>query len=375
MDPKREREAVGKVDLADAKKRAEAGFIACCAGCILGKPLEINPTMELLQGAFEKIGEWPMRDYVSTRVLDHLPRRHPDWPETCRENIRWVAPDDDLNYTVLGMMMLEKFGLNFRREDFRQVWGENIPPFLSWGPERTMVIKNAMDTWGPGDHNIDLWVEVLNPEDEKCGAQIRPDAYGYACPGRPMLAAELAWRDASWTHRRTGIYATMFQAAVLALAHVEKDRLKIFEKALQYVPQRSRFCMLMKDALADVAAATDWLDGYRRLHRKLKAYGHCLIYFETATMMNTLRFASDVGDGICKQVMQGNDTDSYGARAGSMLGVYFGPGHLEERWIKQFNDRLHTTLASFHEQRLSEVARRMGELPGLVERALAGEKR
>jgi hypothetical protein len=48
-------------------------------------------------------------------------------------------------------------------------------------------------------------VAVLNPKDEYCGALIRADAYGYACPGRPALAAELAWRDASLTHRRTGI--------------------------------------------------------------------------------------------------------------------------------------------------------------------------
>jgi hypothetical protein len=45
-----------------------------------------------------------------------------------------------------------------------------------------------------------------NPWDEACGAAIRVDAYGYACPGMPALAAELAWRDSSFTHRRTGIY-------------------------------------------------------------------------------------------------------------------------------------------------------------------------
>ena len=47
-------------------------------------------------------------------------------------------------------------------------------------------------------------------------------------------------------------------------------------------------------------------------------------------LINTLRFAQDVGDGICKQVSQGNDTDSYGATAGSILGAYFGPEGLEE---------------------------------------------
>ena len=81
----------------------------------------------------------------------------------------------------------------------------------------------------------------MNPGDELCGAAIRADAYGYALPGNPELASELAARDASFTHNRTGIYGTMFIAAAIATAQVTDDRVEVIKTALQYIPQKSRF--------------------------------------------------------------------------------------------------------------------------------------
>jgi len=43
--------------------------------------------------------------------------------------------------------------------------------------------------------------------------------------------------------------------------------------------------------------------------------------------------------------------------------MFFGPGHLEERCLAPLNDTIYTTLAGFHEQSLSRLARRMSELP------------
>jgi ADP-ribosylglycohydrolase len=63
---------------------------------------------------------------------------------------------------------------------------------------------------------------------------------------------------------------------------------------------------------------------------------------------------------------QGNDTDSYGATAGSILGAYFGPEGLEDRWLAPFNDDIHTALARFYERSLSKLAKQMGELPKWV---------
>jgi ADP-ribosylglycohydrolase len=364
-EPDRPTGVVGTVDLEESAQRVEAAFLGSVCGCILGKPLEIRPTLDEIRAALESIDEWPLDDYISERIAGALPRLlHRSWPETVRERIAYVAPDDDINYTILGMLILEEHGIGFTQKDVRDAWLRHLPIGTTFGPERTLLLKAGLNTLPGGDPGqMAEWATVLNPYDEKCGALIRADAYGYACPGRPALAAELAWRDASWTHRRTGIYGAMFIAAVIALAQVMDDRLGIFETALQFVPQRSRFYAIVADSLHEVRQATDWLDGYRRIHGKYGQYGHCLVYQEVGTLINTLRFARDVGDGISVQVSQGNDTDSFGATAGSILGAYFGPGYLEERWLAPFNDDIHTALAWFYERSLSKLAKRMGKLP------------
>ncbi len=60
---------------------------------------------------------------------------------------------------------------------------------------------------------------------------------------------------------------------------------------------------------------------------------------------------------------QGNDTDSFGATAGSILGAYFGPEAFDARWLAPFGDDLHTGMAWFFERSLTRVAKRMAALP------------
>ena len=61
--------------------------------------------------------------------------------------------------------------------------------------------------------------------------------------------------------------------------------------------------------------------------------------------------------------MQGNDTDSFGATAGSILGAFF--GEIDERWYAPFNDDVHTALAMFHERVAAKRSpTRMAALPG-----------
>ena len=364
-DPSRPRGVWRQISPEEAAPRIETAFLSSVCGCVLGKPLEIHTDMARIRDAAQKTGEWPLRDYVSEALLDAIGDRHRSWAQTVRGNIAFVAPDDDLNYSILGMLLLEEKGARFSKSDVRNLWMRHLPVDTTFGPERTMMLRGVQSFVGESgaDHDPEHWAASWNPGDERCGAQIRADAYGYACVGNPEMAATLAFRDASFSHRRTGIYAAMWTAAAIAVAPFVHNPLRIFEIANQFVPRKSRFFEAVSFALEEVRASSTWEDGHERLRARYGHFGHCRVLFESGTLINTLRHARSIGDGFCLQVMQGNDTDSYGATSGSILGMFFGPGHLEDRWLALFNDDIHTALAWFYERSLSNLARRMSQLP------------
>jgi ADP-ribosylglycohydrolase len=65
---------------------------------------------------------------------------------------------------------------------------------------------------------------------------------------------------------------------------------------------------------------------------------------------------------------QGNDTASFGATMGSILGAYFGPEGLDRRWLSRFSDDLWTGLAQVYERSPARMVQRMNELPESVAR-------
>ena len=352
----------------DAEKRVAAAFEASVAGCILGKPLEFDPTLDDIKNAAEQIGEWPIRDYIPRKMLDVMGKEHGSAATCCRENIRFVEQDDDLNYTIVGMRMLEMHGKNFSRVNLGNYWLSNLPLHLTWGPERKFLIDAGMRGLHHPltEEDIDRIVLRWNPGDEACGAAIRVDSYGFACPGNPSLAAELAWRDSSMTHRRTGVYSSMFIAAAIATAPVADKPLDIFDAAIGCIPAKSRFAEIMRDSLGIVAKSDDWLQGYRAINKKYGQYRHCQLYQECAHLINTAKFAKDTAEAISIQVSQGCDTDCFAKIAGSIMGAFFGPGHLHEKWLQIFNDDFRTSLAEFQERSLKAVTRRIAKLHSLA---------
>jgi hypothetical protein len=342
---------------------------------MLGKPLEVNPTLAELRAAGEQVGEWPLRNYVSADFLEALGRRHDSWRRTTREGIECAVADDDIHYTLLGMLLLETVGPDFCERDLADCWSLNLAPGWTWGPERTQLLMSALERHHLFEVLDESWLPdtlLLNPGDELCGGLIRADVYGLACPGNPDLAAWLAWKDASFTHIKTGAYGAMFVAALIALCHTgdpaagAEARLGLVRDALRRVPSRSRFAAVVEDAVERVAGTADWLAGYESIHGRYAAYSHCQVYQEIGTLVNTLRHADSVGHGICLQVSQGNDTDSFGAVAGAVLGTLFGTAHLDAMWTAPLANRVEHALANLEERRLEVLADRLGALPAAV---------
>jgi ADP-ribosylglycohydrolase len=155
----------------------------------------------------------------------------------------------------------------------------------------------------------------------------------------------------------------MWVAAAVATALVADDWEDVALTAARVVPARSRLRAVLDASLAEVRAADDWLDAYERIHGRYAVYSHCRVVQEIGTLLSTLRFARGATDGIGLQVCTGNDTDSFGATAGSLLGALHGPAGFDaDHWLGRFGDRIHLALATTHDASISSWGRRMAAL-------------
>lgn len=360
----------------DLAARVRASWGARVAGCVLGKPFEFDPTRAELRGVLEPAGEWPLRDYVTEATNTRLRAPQPQWPECVRERITHVPEDDDLGYTALATVALERCRSTpdgpvqdalLSHALLRDLWLLNLPVAATFGPERTMLLAMGLATLVGGSEvalegaalgtpgfRPEPWTAVLNPYAEHCGALIRTDAYGYARPGDPVGAARLAHVDATLTHRRTGVYAAMWVAAAVASALTADSWEQVALDAAAVVPARSRLRAVLDDAFTRVRAAGDADAAYDDLHGRYAMWTHCRVLQEVGTLLVTLRFARGADDGLGLQVGMGNDTDSFGATAGALLGALHGPAGFDaEHWLGRFGDRIHLALATTQDRSIS----------------------
>lgn len=350
----------------DVYQRAKTGFIASVVGCVLGKPVEVHLDSKTLISALKKSNQYPIHGYISKNIEESggLSFLHKDASVSFAENLQNVPPDDDINYTLIGLVLLENHGSHFTQDHLAAIWRDYLPLGFTWGPERLFLSRYAMEM-GLDDNpqvNVESFASTLNPGSELCGAMIRSHIYGYAAPGNPLAAAKMAWTDATMTHRGNGVYGSMYLAAAISLAFVERDVLTIFRKALAFIPTQSRLFEAVSFSIETVAISSSWESAYDAIHARYGKFGHCRIFQEIGTVINSVFFAPSLGEGLKIQMYQGNDTDSYGAAAGAILGVHWGEGNLEDHWTSPFQDKLHSALAGFHDLSLDSVASRVGKI-------------
>jgi hypothetical protein len=112
--------------------------------------------------------------------------------------------------------LLEEKGLDFQTADVARAWLRLLPAGATWTAERaayqTVLTRMDPEFVNGADPGFDLDECSDNEFNDWIGAQIRADLYGWVCPGRPALAADLAIRDASLSHRGDGVYGAAFMA-------------------------------------------------------------------------------------------------------------------------------------------------------------------
>lgn len=364
-------------------------WLGRCAGCALGKPLEYEPYMsgtaetpgwKFIQQWFEGADAWPIDGYVpqhSRAEADGLVLA--PWGKGCeRENLRAMVTDDDLRYTVLGLLLLEEKGLAWDSWDVGKHWHRYLTYQQMCTAETQAYLNFAhctahMRGTKPADWAArQRWVRTyLNPYREWIGAQIRVDALAYGAAGNPQRAAELAYRDASFSHVKNGVYGAMFTAAMIAAAFVETDAERIVATGLAEIPRNCRLAEVVQQAVAIARAADDSLDLVSRVWEAFKHYNAVHTINNTALVAAALVFArGDFQTAITTAVLGGWDTDCNGATVGSIMGAVLGGAALPEAWIAPLNDTLYAEVTGFHPIAISECARRSYQTWQRIQRGL-----
>jgi ADP-ribosylglycohydrolase len=336
------------------RDRVHAAWLGRCAGCNLGKPVEGGWGRQKLRRYLELAGAFPLADYVP--ALDPMPegfRLHPSWEDATRGRVQGMARDDDTDYTMLALRILEKYGLGFTSADVGTEWLLALPFTMVYTAER-VAYRNLIYGLEPPST-----ATHRNPYREWIGALIRGDMFGYVSPGDPATAARLAYQDAALSHTANGIYGEMWAAALIAAALSSTSAQEALEKALTVVPARSRLAEALRTTMDAHQNGEPWDEAMTSMEGRLAGYN----WVHTINNAEVVAAALLWGEGdfsrtIGLAVEAGLDTDCTGATAGSAFGALHGRGALPAHWTDPLHDSIHSAIFGFEGVRISDLVDR-----------------
>jgi len=346
--------------------RMRGAWFGRAVGCLLGKPVEKLPRAGIEEIA-RATGNWPIAGYFTARglpsdVAARWPWNRRSAPTSLVENIDGMPEDDDLNFAILALDLLEARGSALTTEDVAEAWLANLPAGRVFTAERA-AYRNLLDA-----RPVPSTATHHNPFREWIGALIRADVYGWACPGDVRAAAKLAWTDARLSHTRNGLYGAMWAAALCSAALVTPGPADALDAAGAVIPPESRLAgavSLGRRVGADRAAGRiDDDAALDQLHSVLGGL-HWVHTLNNAALIACAVEASGgrIDRGIALAVAGGWDTDSAGATVGSILGALCGATGIGPAWIDPLRGRIATSLPGAPSRSIDELAQRTLNLP------------
>ena len=340
----------------DFSKRMQGAFIGRMAGCTLGAPVEFWEIDKMKMLAQETNLCFPPDRYWKY-VWQPFAKRYETSmvKEYTSEGMDGVPVDDDITYTILGLLILEEYGFNFTTENVGEAWVKYLPFACS---AEDIALKNLRKGIPASRSAV-----VDNPFCEWIGADIRADAWGYVAAGNPELAAELAYRDAYLSHRRQGIYGEMFFAAAIAAAFAVNDPMEALKIALTEVPKTSQFykdiswVFEIADTVKNYQEARDIVDEkFNGMHPVHTINNACLTIF--GINIGRTNFTKVIGEVVA----MGLDNDCTAATAGSIVGACIGIDNIDKHWYDKFNDKVKTYINGYPVLSISDCVARFEKL-------------
>ncbi|MES1170382.1 MAG: ADP-ribosylglycohydrolase family protein, partial [Leifsonia sp.] len=301
---------------------------------------------------------YPLRDYFP--IVDPIPQGfdfRENWRETTRGRVNGGSRDDDVDYPILGLHLMERHGAGITPAIVGHAWLSLFPYLQVYTAERAAYLNLL--------HNVpvELAATTRNPYREWIGALIRGDVFGWVNPGDPRAAMALAYQDASLSHVANGIYGELWSAALLAEAFRASSVVDAFEASLNHVPPRSRLAEALRDVHSMKRSGLTWDEALKQIQARYAHYSWVHTISNAAVIAAGLLWGEDdYAATVGLTVMGGWDTDSNGATAGSVAGVVLGTAGLPEHFVAPLKDTTRSALFGFDNSRISDLAARTSAL-------------
>ena len=321
-------------------------------GCILGKPAEGTRSRELTQ-FLKDADNFPMHRYICRPDIKYKSTIR----TSCLADEMKFAPwDDDTNYVVLAQILIEKYGRDFTPRNVMELWVERQPMPSYYTAEKVALLNFTRGYLPPYS------AMYQNPYREWIGAQIRGDYFGYISPGDPEKAAEMAWKDASISHVKNGIYGEMFVSAMLACAAVTDNVRDVILGGLAEIPATSRLYESVMRLLKRYDEGISKEEAFSDIHQvwdDYDAHDWCHTISNALIVVASLLYGEgDYGRSICMAVETGFDTDCNGATVGSVLGMMLGEKGISDYWKAPTHGILDTTIAGAEKSEIAVLAQK-----------------
>lgn len=326
------------------RKKILGAWTGRACGCLLGKPVEGIRSDEFIP-FLKETGNYPLHRYMlSTDVTDEVSShykfslKNKCWADT----VDGMPVDDDTNYTVLYQKIVEEAGRGFNSADVGNAWLKYQSVYSYFTAERIAYINFINCLEPPATA---MYKNVCR---EWIGAGIRGDYFGYINPGNPEKAAEMAYRDASFSHIKNGIYGEMYVSAMISIAAVNDNIEDIILGGLSEIPETSRLyeaCIKICENYKNGVSLDDTYNFIRASYDEHTDHGWCHMISNAMIVTAALLYGEgDFGKSICIAVGMAFDTDCNGATVGSILGMKNGIDAIDEYWKKPVNGKIHTSI-------------------------------